>query len=338
MTKITIEELNDLVYTAMVNLGYPDDEAKVLTKVMLHAELHNNNQGISKLYDTNGPGSIKYNAEAGPLLIERETALSCVVNGNQRSGMSALSKAVDLAIEKASASMVGVVGTYNTYTSTGMLAYYADQIGRAGFIAIVMAQSPELVAPNGGMRPVFGTNPICIAVPGPEDGPLILDMATAAITLFGVVTAKANGTELPEGVAIDVEGNPTRDPVKALQGALLTFGGHKGSGLSLIVELLGGVWPGGAQAGAEVPKKQARNWANTIIALDPGLLMDPYEFRSRVAKVCAHVKASGDGGVILPGEIEKSAYQRNVASGMLDISPALLEKIQELAQSPPSRL
>lgn len=81
----------------------------------MHAELHNNNQGISKLYDVNAPGGIKYNELAGELVIERETPVSAVVNGNQRSGMSALSTAVDIAIEKAKAHKFAVVGTHNTY-------------------------------------------------------------------------------------------------------------------------------------------------------------------------------------------------------------------------------
>ena len=153
---------------------------------------------------------------------------------------------------------MAIMGTYNTYTSTGMLAYYAEQIGKADLIAVVMAQSPEFVAPLGGRKGVFGTNPLCVAVPGPTEGPLILDMATAAITLFGAITAKANGTQLPPGVAVDSEGNPTRDPAAALAGAFLTFGGHKGSGLSLIVELLGGVLSGGTPPGGPVSKKESK--------------------------------------------------------------------------------
>jgi len=339
-TPIPIAELAALVHQAMLNLGYPADEAETLTKIMMHAELHNNNQGISKLYDVNTPGGIKYNERAGPLIIERETPISAVVNGNQRSGMSALSKGVDLAIAKAKASKMAIVGTHNTYTSTGMLAYYAEQIGKADLIAVVMAQSPEFVAPLGGRKGVFGTNPLCVAVPGPKEGPLILDMATAAITLFGAITAKANGTQLPPGVAVDSEGNPTRDPAAALAGAFLTFGGHKGSGLSLIVELLGGVLPGGTPPGGPVSKKESENWANTIIAIDPSLLSDTAEFKRKVRAVCAHVKSTGPS-VKLPGEIEKGHLKRNLAAGKLDVSSALLERIREVAavrRAPRSRL
>jgi L-2-hydroxycarboxylate dehydrogenase (NAD+) len=138
----------------------------------------------------------------------------------------------------------------------------------------VLAQSPELVAPAGGTKPVFGTNPICVAIPGPDDGPLILDMATAAITFFGLITSKANRRPLPVGCAVGPDGNMTTDPDEALKGALLAFGGHKGSGLSLIVELLGGVLPGGAFPGDTVDKKQAKNWGNLVIAFDPSILMD----------------------------------------------------------------
>jgi len=132
----------------------------------MHAEIHGNNQGISKLYDVTAPGGLKYNAEAGQLAVERDSPLGCVVNGNQRSGMVALSKAVELCVAKAKRSGgLAVVGTYNTATSTGMLAYYAAKVSEAGYIGIVLAQSPELVAPSGGKKAVFGTNPICVAVP-----------------------------------------------------------------------------------------------------------------------------------------------------------------------------
>mmetsp|Transcript_32910 Transcript_32910/g.65574 ORF Transcript_32910/g.65574 Transcript_32910/m.65574 type:complete len:369 (+) Transcript_32910:105-1211(+) len=343
--RVLIKDLDDLVLRAMRNLGYPEDEAQVLTEVMMHAEIHNNNQGISKLYDVNAPGGLKYNHDAGPLLVERESAVGAVVNGNQRSGMSALSKAVDLAVVKATAKggpRVAVVGTYNTCTSTGMLAYYAAKLGEAGLVGIVLAQSPELVAPSGGSKPVFGTNPICVAVPGPEDGPLVLDMATAAMTLFGLITAKANSQPLPAGCAIGSNGEPTTDPDEALKGALLTFGGHKGSGLSLIVELLGGVLPGAAFPGDEAmtvfpqmgkrTKKQAKNWGNTVIAFDPEILMDRGEFARRVRVTLGAVKASGPS-VRLPGETEKMHRAANEASGALNVSVALLGKIREIASA-----
>ena len=136
---------------------------------------------------------------------------------------------------------------------------------------------------------------------------------------------------------MDEAGRPTRDPDAALRGALLTFGGHKGSGLSLVVELLG-VLCGGHAAGGPVPKKVARNWANTVIAVDPRLLMDPAEFERRVRQTCDGVKAAGPA-VLLPGEVERRNLKANLARGGLDVSAALLGKIRELAAArPASRL
>jgi LDH2 family malate/lactate/ureidoglycolate dehydrogenase len=119
-----------------------------------------------------------------------------------------------------------------------MLAYYAGRIAEAGLIAFVMAGSPEMVTPVGGKNAIFGTNPLCIAIPGPADGPVILDMATAATTLFGTISTKAAGKQLPPGVAVDAAGKPTTDPDAALKGAFLAFGSYKGAGLSLMIELL----------------------------------------------------------------------------------------------------
>ena len=81
-------------------------------------------------------------------------------------------------------------------------------------------------------------------------------------------------------------------------------------------------------------KKEAKNWANTVIAIDPALLMDLGEFKQKVKQVCAHVKSTGER-VLLPGEIEKRHYARNMSKGTLDVSTALLGKIQELAAATP---
>eukprot|EP00286_Rhodomonas_abbreviata_P004386 CAMPEP_0181329242 /NCGR_PEP_ID=MMETSP1101-20121128/23199_1 /TAXON_ID=46948 /ORGANISM="Rhodomonas abbreviata, Strain Caron Lab Isolate" /LENGTH=342 /DNA_ID=CAMNT_0023438293 /DNA_START=28 /DNA_END=1056 /DNA_ORIENTATION=- len=334
-TAVKIEELEKLVFKALKNIGYSDNDATVMTRVMMHAEVHGNNQGISKLYR---PQDMGFNPKAGELIFENESPQGVVVNGNQRSGMVALSAAVEKAITKAKATKFAICGTKNTYTSTGMLAYYASTVAKEDFIALVMAGSPEMVAPVGGKQAVFGTNAMCFAIPGPESGPLILDMATAAATLFGTISYKAAGKQLPEGVAIDKDGNPTRDPTAALAGAFQAFGSYKGAGLSLIVELLTQVLSGGAIPGGEGPeahvgtgrKWREKNWANTVIAIDPSLLMPLAEFKARVAEVCTHVKGSGPR-VTLPGEIEIQNRDKNLAAGALNISTGLFDNIRNLA-------
>lgn len=99
-------------------------------------------------------------------------------------------------------------------------SYYADLVGREGLIGIVLAQSPEYVAPHGARKAIFGTNPIAISIPA-EEGPVTMDMATAAYAWFGVLEAKTAGRPIPEGVAMDAQGNPTTDPNAVSRSKLL---------------------------------------------------------------------------------------------------------------------
>ena len=164
-------------------------------------------------------------------------------------------------------------------------------------------------------------------------------MSTAAMTFFGAITAKATGAPLPEGVAVDSAGQLTTDAAAALGGgAFLPIAGHKGSGLSLIVELLGGVLPGAAIPGQATKKAAQKSWGNTIIAIDPALLYpDVKDYKDKVASVCAHVKSTGST-VMLPGEIEAAVGKRNLAAGTIEVGDPLWNKIKELASQPRAKL
>ena len=125
-------------------------------------------------------------------------------------------------------------------------------------------------------------------------------MSTSAVALFGVLTAKAKGEPLAEQVAYDAEGNFTTDASAVLDGgAIATFGGHKGAGLSLMVELLAGALSGGATLGQVESKKTAKSWGHTVIAIRPDGFVDG--FAEKAASICTTVKAAGPS-VRLPGE------------------------------------
>ena len=95
--------------------------------------------------------------------------------------MLALTKAMDMAIEKAEAHGFGIVGTNNTPTSTGAIGYYAQKVAEKGLVALVLAQSPEFMAPHGAKDAIFGTNPIAVGIPRSEGAPMVMDMATCAL-------------------------------------------------------------------------------------------------------------------------------------------------------------
>lgn len=187
----------------------------------MYAQLRDNNQGIIKITS----GGLNKHANTSAPVVEKETRLSAVINGNNTAGMLVLTQATNMAIDRAKEYGFGIVGTNHTPSSTGALGYYADLVGREGLIGIVLAQSPEFVAPHGAKQAIFGTNPIAISVPsagssgkangngsGPHQSRVTMDMATAAYAWFGLLEAKAAGRPIPEGVALDAQGKPTTNP------------------------------------------------------------------------------------------------------------------------------
>lgn len=280
------------------------------------------------MYD---PKLMAPSAGASKPTVERDTPTSAVVNANQAPGMLAAATAADLAVEKVKqgSGPIAIVGAYNTSTSSGQLAFYVERMARQGIVGIALANSPEFVAAAAGGKAVFGTNPVAFGIPS-ATGPMTFDMATSAIALFGVLTAKAKGIPLPEGVAYAADGSGfTTDASEALEGgAIATFGGHKGAGLSLMVELLGGVLPGGAVVGGSQSKKEAKSWGHTFIAIQPEGLVD--DFESKAAMVLEAVQASGSN-IRLPGQSSAKTAAERAAAGTLPIPKNIWDSICKTA-------
>jgi len=156
-------------------------------------------------------------------------------------------------------------------------------------------------------------------------------MATSATNSGDVVLASRLQTLLPEGVAIDKDGNPTRDPVAALAGGILTFGGHKGFGLSLISQAMG------LFAGAPLTKGQTQDFGFLFIVFDPGLLMPPDDCKHYLAQMIANIKATptqpGVDEIRIPSERAFAERERRRGAGF-----ALERRIHERIQSMKSRI
>lgn len=323
---VSIEEACNTTKAALMKIGWDEEDAAVQAEIMTVAETCGNNQGLVKMYQ---PAMMKPAEGAAKPTVERDTPTSAVINGNKAPGMIAAVRAADLAAEKALTNgPIAMVTAYNTCTSSGQLAYYAERMAKKGVVAIVFANSPEFVAPTKGAKPCFGTNPMAFGFPKKDSPPLVFDMSTSSIALFGVMTAKAKGEPLPEGVAYDKEGEFTTDASAVLDGgAIAAFGGHKGAGLSLMVELLAGALSGGATLGEVESKKTAKSWGHTVIAIQPGGFVDGFE--EKVASVCGTVKASGP--VRLPGESSASTRDERTAKGTLPIPSKIWDMIQKTA-------
>ena len=171
------------------------------------------------------------------MTVLRETDVSLAFDGGNNVGMLALFHAAEATIKKTAAHGIALVSVTDAWMS-GRSAYYVEMIAKAGLVTIHTAASSGLVAPLGGARAILGTNPIAIAVPSSRD-PIVLDMGTSAYMMTELMLRERLGEQLPEGVAIGPDGEPTRDAALARRGALLPFAGYKGFGLALMIQVLG---------------------------------------------------------------------------------------------------
>jgi LDH2 family malate/lactate/ureidoglycolate dehydrogenase len=159
---------------------------------------------------------------------------------------------------------------------------------------------------------MLGTSPLCAGAPGGARGPFLLDMATAVAARGKIRRAQRRGEAIPLGYALDAEGRPTTDPVKALEGVVLPVGEHKGSGISMLMDILGGVVAGAACAG-EVRDQYKdfsapQNVGHFFLAMRPDLFVPLDEYRARMDRLVERVKscppAEGFAEVLMPGEPE----------------------------------
>ncbi|MEM7073861.1 MAG: Ldh family oxidoreductase [Pseudomonadota bacterium] len=187
----------------------------------------------------------------------------------------------------------------HTCTSLG---YFTAQIARAGLIALGTTNASPIVAPPGGTSRVIGTNPISFAVPDGRDGiAMLFDQSTTTVALGKITMARAAGEPIPEGWAVDTEGNPTTDPEAALAGSLVSFGGAKGWGLGLMAEVLAAGMTG-SRASVDIPSLKApegtpHDIGEYYVLMDPGV---SDAFFDRLTGLRAVVGA--DAGARLPGQ------------------------------------
>jgi len=202
----------------------------------------------------------------------------------------------------------------------GAAAWWAQKMRDAGQIGIVMCNASPIVPPWQGKEGRIGTNPICMALPGPW----LLDMATTTVAAGRIFKAMINNQpEIPAGWAFDSEGVPTTDTAKAYKGMLMPLGGYKGSGLGLMVEILCSVLSGGAMAnelgGIRVRGRKVRN-SQMFLAIDIARFMPVEEFTGRMEKLVELIKstpaAPGYDEVLVAGDPEWRTEEERLRNGI----------------------
>lgn len=258
-----------------------------------------------------------------------------VLDGDNGFGHHVAQLGMRHAIELARRSGVGVVGVRNS-NFYGVGAFFVQQAAESKMVGIAASNSfPKVVAHNG-LMPILGTNPLAFAAPRRNGESLMVDMATSALAGSTVRKHIARNTELPTGLAIDVAGIPITDPNKVAEGALLPFGGAKGFGLSLLVEILAGVITGaGISHGVASLYKNFSEGGHSghfLMALDVSRFMPLETYYDRLEYLLEIVKSSHPGQeVLLPGEVRWRNFRQNSRFGIsLDSSAA--QTLLELAR------
>ncbi len=324
-TKIAITELQDLARKILIEkFNYTDKEAETILKVLMYAQLRGSNQGVVKLI---GNGLPK-NPEASEPKTIKETPVSALVNGNHTNGMVVMDSLCDIAIEKAKKSGIGIAGNFNTGESTGALGYYVQKIAEQNLIGIAFASAPfKTTAPFGSIEAMFCTNPFAYGVPT-EGDPIILDMSTSAIAYYGLIEAKTAGRKLPEGLGYDSTGAETTDPAEIMDGAIKTFGGHKGSGLALIVQIFAG-----SLVQADSFDDDSDNSGNLVIAIDPNILTSADDFKKENSRIVGAIKGAkkldGVDEIFVSGEQSNKTLKMNMEAGEVEVEERLLEELRK---------
>lgn len=323
--KVKVSDLREKVLAGVAKLGYKDDDAKTIANVLLYAQMRGNNQGITKI----ATGGVPKAADVEEYKVIKHNKCGVLVSGGH--AMIATKSAAKLATELASEHGIGIVGSNHTFTSSGAIGFFARQIADAGYIGFVCVGTPPFVAPTGSAEPKLGTNPLSYAFPT-SGGSVVFDTATAAMAYFGVVEAKLKGEALLEGVGFDSDGKPTTDAAKALDGSVSTFAGHKGFGLSLLVQLLGGPF---VDAGF-IGQNEEKGAGTFVMAIDPGLLTSKNEFMKGADELTRQLKSAkplNNVGVLLPGEHGDALAKQAEDSGEIEIADAIWEELVDFVEA-----
>src|SRR5262245_1128312 len=256
------------------------------------------------------------------ILTLSESPITAAYKGNRAAGPVIASHAMRAALSRAKEHGVGVATAVHC-AHFGAASAYAAMALPEGMFGLVMCNAAPAVAPFGGAEKFHGTNPIAYAAPGKEMPPIVLDIATSTVASGQLFKASRRGQPIPLGWALDEAGQPTTDPQAGMRGALLPFGGHKGYGMGILVDLLTGALAG-ATLGLGVeqgnPDPDVGGQAFFFLAVNPAFFSSRDAFVERADKLSRDAKsirpAEGVSEVLLPGELEWREEQRRTRDGI----------------------
>ncbi|MBI6912258.1 Ldh family oxidoreductase [Pseudomonas palleroniana] len=332
LVRIGFAELVALLHRVFVLHGTSPQVAATLARNCAGAERDGaHSHGIFRI-----PGYVStlasgwVNGKAEPVVTDVASGFVRVDAGNGFA-QPALEAARPLLVEKARSAGIALLAIHNSHHFAALWPD-VEPFAEEGLVALSVVNSMTCVVPHGADRPLFGTNPIAFAAPRADGAPIVFDLATSAIAHGDVQIAARKGERLPAGMGVDSLGQPTQDPKAILEGgALLPFGGHKGSALSMMVELLAAALTGGNFSfefnWADHPGARTPWTGQLLIVIDPSKTAGQ-SFAERSQELVRQMHAVGLRR--LPGDRRHRTRERSDAQG-IEVDAEELARLRELA-------
>ncbi|MDK2809484.1 MAG: hypothetical protein PWR27_193 [Petroclostridium sp.] len=336
---IDSESLRDYCIKLLNKEGVPEEEAFYMADSLVVANLRGvDSHGVSRMPIymkrlreglVNRKCSFEVQNEApGSMLVDAQNSLGPVV------GVKVMERAIEKAKESGSV-MVGVKNSnhYGTASYFSMLALKENMIG------ISASNAPSTMAPWGGIKPFLGTNPFSFAIPTGNEKPIVIDMATSVVARGKIILAAKNGQKIPEGWAINKEGEVTTDAEEALVGSVLPFAGPKGYAISLLIDILAGILSGGPY-GPHINNlyenfKDPQCVGHFFGVINIEKFIPVENFKSMVDRMIREIKGAPKGKntkeIFLPGEIEYNIQTKRLQEG-IPITIPVLDDLKELGE------
>jgi (2R)-3-sulfolactate dehydrogenase (NADP+) len=328
MPTLTIAQAQDLVARTLARCRAGPDVARCVASALVAAEADGlKGHGLSRL------PSYAAQAKAGKVdgfavpQASRPRAGAALIDAGHGFAYPAIALAETILPEMARTAGIACAGITHSH-HCGAAGHPVERLAEAGLVAMLFANTPGAIAPWGGAKAVFGTNPIAFACPLPGAAPIVIDLSLSKVARGNILAARQKGERIPEGWALDAGGAPTTDPEAALAGTMLPLGDAKGTALALMVELLAAGLTGANYAAeassfldAEGPPPGT---GQLIIAFDPDAFGGGVAHFGRLA---AMIEAQP--GARLPGARRLAARAKARRDG-LAVGDALLQEIEAL--------
>ncbi len=328
---LSLDEVEELAKSVLVAAGMDEHGSTVLAGLVRMSERDGpRSHGLRMLPVYAQSFSSGYaNPEADPIV---ERIAPGVLRGDGDNGYYQIvaAKARNELIEMARANGIAAFTCANCH-HLGALRFDTGPLADAGLVALGVVNSLSMVVPQGGIRPVFGTNPMSFACPRPGRAPVVWDQASSMVALMDIRMAAAEGHELPRPAGLDPNGQPTSDPNAILETrSLLPFGEHKGAAIAFLIEVLGAALAGGTLS-VDNANREAHGALNikggsTLIAIDPARFGNA-AFEGYVQRICAEIEGNGDARVPGDGRLKNRAAAE--ADGVR-VTADLMKQLREL--------